>query len=143
MEVEIGGTVVTVDGWPRGDASPPSEVVVNGERLSVSVRVLESTRIGPIPPAPVPRVQPTPQSPEPAVVSATGTIVRPPMPGRVIELRVAAGDRVEKGQVLLVLEAMKMRNEVTAPVAGRVAELKVAPGANVRAKEELLRLTPD
>jgi biotin carboxyl carrier protein len=62
------------------------------------------------------------------------------MPGKVLELRVKDGDRVEKGQVLLVLEAMKMRNEVASPAAGVVAGLAVAAGANVRAKDVLLRI---
>ncbi|HXQ93997.1 MAG TPA: acetyl-CoA carboxylase biotin carboxyl carrier protein subunit, partial [Thermoplasmata archaeon] len=60
----------------------------------------------------------------------------------VVELRVREGESVVKGQVLLVLEAMKMRNEVVAPVAGRVASLPVQVGSNVRAREPLAVLAP-
>jgi pyruvate carboxylase subunit B len=65
------------------------------------------------------------------------------MPGKVIELRVKDGDRVEAGTVVLVLEAMKMRNEVTTPVAGTVRGLRVSAGANVRAREPMLYVASD
>jgi biotin carboxyl carrier protein len=64
------------------------------------------------------------------------------MPGRVVEIRVKVGEEVTKGQVLLVLEAMKMRNEVLAPVPGVVATLRVEVGTNVRAGEPMVLLRP-
>jgi glutaconyl-CoA/methylmalonyl-CoA decarboxylase subunit gamma len=69
-----------------------------------------------------------------------GHAVFPPMPGKVLEVRVRNGEPVELGQVLLVVEAMKMRNDVTAPVAGAVAGLVATPGMNVSARDELLRI---
>jgi biotin carboxyl carrier protein len=54
--------------------------------------------------------------------------VKPPMPGRLVALRVKAGDTVLKGQVLFVLEAMKMQNEIVSPVAGRVAKVAAQVG---------------
>jgi glutaconyl-CoA/methylmalonyl-CoA decarboxylase subunit gamma len=68
--------------------------------------------------------------------------ILPPMPGRVVELRVHDGEAVAKGAVLLVLEAMKMRNEVTAPADGVVRDVRVREGANVRARETMLVLVP-
>jgi biotin carboxyl carrier protein len=50
------------------------------------------------------------------------------MPGKVIAVLVSAGDAVEKGQGLVIVEAMKMENEVRSPVAGEVKEIKVKPG---------------
>ena len=51
-----------------------------------------------------------------------------PMPGKVIEVLVSEGDNVEKGQGLVIVEAMKMENEVRSPVTGEVKEIKVKPG---------------
>ena len=72
-----------------------------------------------------------------------GVPVVPPMPGRVIELKVAEGDRVSKGQTLLVLEAMKMRGEVASPADGFVRDIRVSPGSNARAKEPMMWIRPD
>ncbi|MBM4263168.1 MAG: biotin/lipoyl-binding protein [Deltaproteobacteria bacterium] len=54
-----------------------------------------------------------------------------PMPGKIIALLVAEGDAVEKGQGLVIVEAMKMENEVHSPIAGEVKEIKVKPGDTV------------
>ena len=54
-----------------------------------------------------------------------------PMPGKVIAVLVAEGDRVEKGQGLVIVEAMKMENEVHSPISGEVREIKVTPGDTV------------
>ena len=60
------------------------------------------------------------------------------MPGKVIRVLVAAGDAVEAGQGLVVVEAMKMQNEMKSPKAGRVVELHARPDAAVAAGEVLL-----
>lgn len=62
------------------------------------------------------------------------------MPGRVIRILVAEGDEVENGAGLLILEAMKMENRITAPRAGRVVALRVDPGQTVEGGAELLTL---
>lgn len=54
-----------------------------------------------------------------------------PMPGKVIEVLVSEGDSVEKGQGLVIVEAMKMENEVRSPITGEVKEIKVKPGDTV------------
>jgi biotin carboxyl carrier protein len=54
-----------------------------------------------------------------------------PMPGKVIAVLVSEGDTVEKGQGLVIVEAMKMENEVRSPIAGAVKEIKVKPGETV------------
>jgi biotin carboxyl carrier protein len=59
--------------------------------------------------------------------------VRPPMPGRVVRILVRAGERVARGQVLLVLEAMKMQNEIPAPRGGIVREVRVSEGELITA----------
>jgi biotin carboxyl carrier protein len=62
------------------------------------------------------------------------------MPGKVVRLLVAPGDAVTAGQGLIVVEAMKMQNEIKAPRAGRVLEVRAAEGATVAAGEALLIL---
>jgi glutaconyl-CoA/methylmalonyl-CoA decarboxylase subunit gamma len=142
VELEIGGERVLVENWPDHFPDPPSPVDVNGERGSVTVeRLSESsgTSVGPVRPVraeTAPNAASTPPSRE-------GTPILPPMPGKVIEVRVAEGQRVEAGAVVLVLEAMKMRNEVTSPVAGVVRGLRVTPGANARAREPLMFVEPN
>jgi biotin carboxyl carrier protein len=64
-----------------------------------------------------------------------------PMPGKIVRVLVAAGDEVAAGQGLVVVEAMKMQNEMKSPRAGRVAEVKIAAGATVTAGEILLVIT--
>ena len=61
-----------------------------------------------------------------------------PMPGKVVRLLVAAGDAVEAGQGLIVVEAMKMQNEMKSPKAGTVVEVKTKDGATVSAGEILI-----
>jgi acetyl/propionyl-CoA carboxylase alpha subunit len=71
---------------------------------------------------------------------AAAQSVAAPMPGNVLAVRVAEGDAVEAGQVLVVLEAMKMENTVPAPGAGRVSRVLVVPGQQVQRAETLVEL---
>ncbi|WP_323022001.1 acetyl/propionyl/methylcrotonyl-CoA carboxylase subunit alpha [Pararhodobacter sp.] len=66
-----------------------------------------------------------------------------PMAGSVVQVLVAEGARVEKGQTLAVLEAMKMEHPLRAPIAGRVTALTLTPGAQVRARQILIEITPE
>ena len=69
---------------------------------------------------------------------AAPSTVRSPIPGRLIKLLVKAGDAVAAGQTVVVLEAMKMENELAAPRAGRVTEVRCAEGAAVEAGQDLV-----
>jgi len=146
VELEIDGEKAVVENWPEHFAAPFGPVDVNGERWTARVEA------GPaeLAPSSVPGTGPGPNPPSgPAASAGTapsgpgdGVPVVPSMPGRVIELKVAEGDRVTKGQTLLILEAMKMRGEVASPVDGVVSDLRVAAGANARAKEPMMWIRP-
>ena len=75
-----------------------------------------------------------------ATVTSGDRVIKSPMPGRVVKVLVAKGDAVEVGQGLVVLEAMKMENEVRARVAGTVAEVHVTAGAAVEGNAKLVTL---
>ena len=71
--------------------------------------------------------------------SGSGTISTS-MPGRIVRLMGAVGDKVAKGQPVIVVEAMKMENELKSPVDGTIQEILVAPGQAVEAGAKLLRV---
>jgi propionyl-CoA carboxylase alpha chain len=77
--------------------------------------------------------------PLPGQAEALGS-TRAPMPGRVVAVHISSGERVAKGDALLVLEAMKMEQSITAPSDGVVADLSVAVGDQVEAGQILLRI---
>ena len=78
--------------------------------------------------APAAPVQAAPASaPAPAPVAVgSGDIIKAPMPGTILDVKLTAGTNVKKGQVLLILEAMKMENEIVAPIDGTVAQIQAA-----------------
>lgn len=70
-------------------------------------------------------------APAPAAGLAAGEVVKSPMPGNVLKINVQQGQKVNEGDVLIVLEAMKMENDIVAPKAGTVAQLVVSKGTVV------------
>ena len=70
-------------------------------------------------------------APAPAAAPAGGEQVTSPMPGTILSINVAAGDTVKRGQVLMVLEAMKMENEIMCPCDGTIASVNTSKGASV------------
>jgi biotin carboxyl carrier protein len=141
--LEIAGERVEVEGFPsRLDGSPEFGVIVNRESFPCRIRTVSGVGPGASgATSPVAFPPPTPPSAPPSE-SGPGIPLRPPMPGKVLEVRVREGDRVEKGQPLVVLEAMKMRNEIVSPVAGVVRSLSASVGSSVRSGDVLLRIDP-
>lgn len=127
-------------------------VVVNGSEYKVGIEELaEENASQPIQakaasspthtqPKPIVKVQPTQATAKVEPVVSGGTIVAP-MPGTVLQVAVNIGDNVTKGQTLLILEAMKMENEIMAPADGVVQELNVTKGVSVNAGEILVVLS--
>ncbi|MBH1942394.1 biotin/lipoyl-binding protein [Mobilitalea sibirica] len=86
--------------------------------------------------------QPTPAKPAaaPTTSAAGGVKVSSPMPGKILSLKANAGQTVKKGEVILILEAMKMENEIVAPQDGTVASINVTVGQSVEAGDLLATL---
>jgi glutaconyl-CoA/methylmalonyl-CoA decarboxylase subunit gamma len=147
VELEIDGEKAVIENWPEHFPQPFGPVDVNGERWPLRVETGPAERAAP---AGLTVVGSAPPSWSvsgatlvPVASTRDGIPVVPSMPGRVIELKVAEGDHVTKGQTLLVLEAMKMRGEVSSPADGVVREIRVTAGANARAKEPMMWIRPD
>jgi glutaconyl-CoA decarboxylase len=90
-------------------------------------------------PAPAPAAAPAPATPA-AAPSAGAETIEAPMPGTILDVRVSAGQNVSTGDVLLILEAMKMENEILAPRDGVVDAVIVAKGAQVNAGDAMVSL---
>jgi len=64
-------------------------------------------------------------------VAAGAATISAPMPGKVLEVKVKAGDAVKAGDVLMILEAMKMQNEIMAPADGTISDVRISAGQTV------------
>ena len=119
-------------------------ISVNGDAYSVSV---EETAAGaaPVAPAaaPAPKAAPAPAAAPaaPAAPASAGAVeVKAPMPGNILDVKVAAGASVKAGDVLVILEAMKMENEIVAPQDGTVASINVHKGDTVNSGDTLVSM---
>ncbi|MBS4538412.1 biotin/lipoyl-binding protein [Clostridium sp. D2Q-11] len=74
------------------------------------------------------------------VVTAGGQDVEAPMPGTIFDIAVNVGDIVKNGQTLVVLEAMKMENEIVAPVDGKITAINVSKGQNVNLGDSIIQI---
>lgn len=119
-------------------------VNINNKEYEVEVEkgkanLIKTTEIVPK----VSEVIPTPAPPPVSVSAPTleavdGTPVEAPMPGTILELKVNTGDKVKKGQLLVILEAMKMENEIYASADGTVVQILVSKGSSVNTNETIM-----
>ena len=96
-------------------------ITVNGTAYEVEVE--EAGVVASAPKAAAPKAA--------APVAAGATTVSAPMPGKVLSVNVKVGDAVKAGDVLMILEAMKMQNEIMAPADGTVSDVRVSAGQTV------------
>ena len=103
-------------------------VNVNGTNYEVEIELVDANAVK----AAAPAAAPAPvAAPAPAAAPAGGETVSAPMPGNILSVNVKVGDTVAEGQVLMILEAMKMENEIMAPVSGKVLSVNATQGATV------------
>ena len=121
-------------------------VTVNGTAYEVTVESVSGGRMASAPvartaSAPVARAAAPVAAPAPAAApaapkaapaaSGSGETVSSPMPGTILDVKVAAGQAVKSGDILFIVEAMKMENEIFAPCDGTVSSVAVSKGAAV------------
>ena len=123
-------------------------VTLNGKDYEVEVDELSEaivTSVAPtaasVPAAPVAAQPSAPAAaPAPAPVSGSGTAVKAPMPGTILKVNVTAGQSVKAGDIMFILEAMKMENEIVAPSDGTVSQVVAAKGSSVATDDVLAYL---
>ena len=109
-------------------------ITVNGNVYEVTVEEgFTGAASAPKAAAPAPKAAPkaAPAAPAAPAGAAGAVAVTAPMPGKILGVKASAGQAVKRGQVLLILEAMKMENEIVAPQDGTVATINVAVGDSV------------
>lgn len=129
-------------------------ITVNGNVYQVAVEEVSGASVQPVAPAPVatpaPVVAPV-ATPAPVATVAPVPVATPagaegavkvsaPMPGKILDIKVNVGDSVKKGSVVVILEAMKMENEIVAPNDGIVASINVSKNESVESGDIIATL---
>ena len=109
------------------------EYMVEMEEFGAPAVAAAPTQAVPVQAAPAPVAAPvaTPAAPAPVVGSGEGDPITAPMPGKILDIKVNVGDVVTENQVLAVLEAMKLENEIVAPRAGTITAVIATKGAPI------------
>lgn len=123
-------------------------VTLNGKDYEVEVDELSEAIVTNVAPTAAPAqaapvaAQPSAPvaAPAPAPVSGSGTAVKAPMPGTILKVNVTAGQSVKAGDIMFILEAMKMENEIVAPSDGTVSQVVAAKGSSVATDDVLAYL---
>lgn len=113
-------------------------ITVNGKAYDVAVEEITdgSAPVVSAPAVSAPKAAPAPAPTAPAPAGA-GEKVTAPMPGTILDVKVSVGDTVTKGQAIMVLEAMKMENDIVAPCDGKITSVTVKKGDTVNSADTL------
>ncbi len=103
------------------------KVNVNGTSYEIEIELMSETESS----------QAVAQAPKAAAPAGEGEKISAPMPGTILDVKVKVGDQVKKGQVLMILEAMKMENEIMAGADGVVTSVAVSKAASVQTGDML------
>ena len=114
-------------------------ITVNNQQYTVVVEEVKNVKTS------KPTTTQVAETPAPAKAAAAPSVsgaikINSPMPGSIWKVLVNVGDVVKKGQPLLILEAMKMENEITAPADGKVVDIKVTKGQSVNLGQVLVEM---
>jgi len=131
FNITVNGKSYEVDVEEIGGNSAPAPI-----RRQESAPVIQAAPVQQAAPSPAPAAAPV-SSPSVAPVTG-GETINSPMPGTILDIKVNVGDPVSNGTVLVILEAMKMENEIMAPSAGKVLSINVTKGASVNSGDVLV-----
>ena len=122
-------------------------VKVDGKKYRVEVEEESVSPAAPAAPKSSPPNRPPIQNipapvtpPRPAVPDGSPAMVNSPLPGTILAIKVSEGEEVTQGQTLVILEAMKMENEIPSPVEGKISSIKIKKGDSVSTGDLLLTL---
>ena len=121
--VEVNGVSYQVDILTEGYTAPAPRP---------AAKPAAAPAAAPVAPAPAPQpIAPAAPAAEPAAPAGKGTAVQSPLPGVILDIKVAVGDQVKAGQTVAILEAMKMENNINAECDGVITAIKVSKGDNI------------
>ena len=124
--VEVNGVSYQVDILTEGYTAPAPRPAAKPAAPA------PAPAAAPAAPAPAPQpIAPAAPAAEPAAPAGKGTAVQSPLPGVILDLKVAVGDQIKAGQTVAILEAMKMENNINAECDGVITAIKVAKGDNI------------
>ena len=131
--------VVTLNGKnSEVDVTETDAIVTGITEVPVMVAAAPAVATPVAAPAEAPKAEEAPAAPSaPAAPTASGTQVKAPMPGSILAVKASVGQAVKAGDVLVVLEAMKMENDIVASCDGTVKEILVTKGATVNTDDVL------
>lgn len=125
--VEVNGVSYQVDILTEGYTAPAPRPAAKPAAAPAP-----APAAAPVAPAPAPQpIAPAAPAAEPAAPAGKGTAVQSPLPGVILDIKVAVGDQVKAGQTVAILEAMKMENNINAECDGVITAIKVSKGDNI------------
>ena len=126
--VEVNGVSYQVDILTEGYTAPAPRPAAKPAAASQPAPAAPAPAAAPVAPQPI---APAAPAAEPAAPAGKGTAVQSPLPGVILDIKVAVGDQVKAGQTVAILEAMKMENNINAECDGVITAIKVAKGDNI------------
>ena len=125
--VEVNGVSYQVDILTEGYTAPAPRPAAKPAAAPAP-----APAAAPAAPAPAPQpIAPAAPAAEPTAPAGKGTAVQSPLPGVILDIKVAVGDQVKAGQTVAILEAMKMENNINAECDGVITAIKVSKGDNI------------